>query len=54
MKYVVYYDGGLYGKSLNTKAGKAFKDNVEKVLGVDNVIWVLADNGMTNIMSLPN
>jgi hypothetical protein len=43
-KYVVYYDTNVYGSRLNNKAGKEFKEHVEKVLDSANVIWVAGNH----------
>jgi hypothetical protein len=40
MKYVVYYNTDIFGKTLNNKAGKEFKVNCEKVLDTANIIWI--------------
>ena len=51
MKYVVYYKIEDYGKYLNNKAGKVFKENVTQVLG-PNVIWIASTDPYTRIEAL--
>ena len=53
MKYVVYYDTARNGKNLNTKDGKAFKENVLLVCGPD-VIWIPSGDQYTRIEALPS
>ena len=52
MKYAVFYDMALFGKSLNNKAGKDFKKNVEDVLGTTQIIWVPSDH--THFETIPS